>query len=70
VETLQRITPFEAFFDKSKPSGFPRRIMDMTLAKSKIGFAPQVNLEMGLGQVWQWFQLNKNEHLSKQNYFK
>jgi GDP-L-fucose synthase len=69
VETLQMITTFEAFFDVSKPSGFPKRVMDMSLAKSKIGFVPHITLEMGLRQVWKWFQTNKNEHLSKQNYF-
>ena len=70
VETLQKISPFEAFFDISKPSGFPRRVMDMSLAKSKIGFESQITLEMGLRQVLKWFHANKSEHLKKQNYFK
>lgn len=70
VETLQEITPFESFFDISKPSGFPRRIMDMSYAKQRIGFVPQVSLKMGLSQVWNWFTNNKSEHLNKQNYFR
>jgi len=70
VETLQEVTPFKSFYDTSKPSGFPRRIMDMTYAEKRIGFVPQISLKAGLNQVWEWFQINKNEHLSKQNYFK
>lgn len=70
VETLQEVTPFESFFDLSKPSGFPRRIMDMTYAKQRIGFVPQISLKQGLAQVWEWFAKNKTEHLNKQNYFR
>lgn len=70
VETLQEVTPFESFFDTSKPSGFPRRIMDMTYAKQRIGFIPQITLKQGLSQVWDWFSRNQSEHLNKQNYFR
>jgi GDP-L-fucose synthase len=70
VQTLQSITPFNAFFDTSKPSGFPRRIMDMTHASERVGFVPQVTLKEGLQQVWTWYSANIDEHLSKQNYFR
>jgi GDP-L-fucose synthase len=70
VETLQEVTPFESFFDISKPSGFPRRIMDMSYAASRVGFIPQISLKQGLGQVWKWFLKNQGEHLQKQNYFR
>jgi GDP-L-fucose synthase len=70
VETLQEVTSFESFFDTSKPSGFPRRIMDMTYAEERIGFVPQISLKEGLGQVWSWFLNNQNEHLNKKNYFR
>lgn len=70
VETLQEVVPFESFFDTSKPSGFPRRIMDMTYAGKRIGFVPQISLKQGLGQVWKWFSKNQDEHLNKQNYFR
>jgi len=70
VKTLQSITTFNAFFDVSKPAGFPRRIMDMSYANKRIGFIPQVSLKQGLEQVWNWYTSNTNEHLSKQNYFK
>jgi len=70
VETLQEITPFKPFYDISKPSGFPRRIMDITIAGKKIGYKPQVSLKEGLTQTWNWFVENGEEHLKKQNYFR
>jgi GDP-L-fucose synthase len=70
VETLQEITPFKAFFDVEKPSGFPRRIMDMTHASKTTGFVPQITLKQGLANTWNWYKENSEEHLKKQNYFK
>ena len=70
VETLQRVTPFEVFFDTSKPSGFPMRVMDGTKAKSFIGFEPQVTLFEGLKGTWEWFLVNAAEHEKKVNYFR
>jgi GDP-L-fucose synthase len=70
VETLQEISDFEAFFDTSKPAGFPRRIMNIDYAHKTTGFAPQVSLKQGLKQTLEWYQGNSKEHLNKQNYFK
>ena len=70
VETLGEITPFTPFFDTTKPSGFARRIMDITIATAKIGYKPQVSLKEGLAQTWRWFVENGDEHLKKKNYFR
>jgi GDP-L-fucose synthase len=70
VETLQKVTPFEAFFDTSKPPGFPMRVMDGTNAKKVIGFEPQVSLFDGLKGTWEWFITHTNEHEKKVNYFR
>lgn len=70
VETLQKINNFNSFFDTSKPAGFPKRVMDMSYANSRIKFTPQIELYDGLKQVWDWYSANINEHLNKQNYFK
>jgi GDP-L-fucose synthase len=70
VETLQRVTPFEVFFDTSKPSGFPMRVMDGTKAKSVLGFEPKVTLFEGLKGTWEWFLANAVEHEKKVNYFR
>jgi len=70
VQTLQRVAPFEAFFDVSKPAGFPKRVMDGTKAKAKIGFEPQVSLFDGLKDTWEWFLKHADEHDRKVNYFR
>ncbi len=69
VENMQKVTTFNAFFDVSKPSGFPRRIMNIVHANKTVGFSPQVSLKAGLTQTWNWFLNNHNEYLKKQNYF-
>ncbi|MEZ5666621.1 MAG: NAD(P)-dependent oxidoreductase [Alphaproteobacteria bacterium] len=69
VETLQRVTPFNARFDPSKPGGFPRRVMELDHARATVGYDPAVSLEEGLSRTWAWYRTNRAEHLSKQNYF-
>ncbi|MDH5426714.1 MAG: NAD(P)-dependent oxidoreductase [Nitrospirota bacterium] len=69
VETLQRVIPFMAQFDFTKPSGFPRRVMDISLAKTLLGYDPQVSLLEGLQKTWDWYLENHDEYLKRQNYF-
>jgi GDP-L-fucose synthase len=40
VETLHSFLDFNYVFDTGKPSGFPRRVMDITLARDRIGYNP------------------------------
>jgi len=70
VEALHSVVPFNYRFDTSKPSGFPRRVMDITLARQTLGYEPRTSLEDGLRQTWDWYVRNQDEHLKKQNYFK
>ena len=65
-----RISNFNYEFDTSKPSGFPRRVMDLTRAKDWINYNPTTSLSDGLKLTWEWFQENQEEYLNKQNYFK
>jgi GDP-L-fucose synthase len=69
VETLQHIVPFRAHFDHTKPSGFPRRVMDVALGKQLLGYEPQVSLREGLQQTWDWYVEHHDEYLKRQNYF-
>jgi GDP-L-fucose synthase len=69
VETLQAVVPFRAQFDSTKPSGFPRRVMDISLAKNLLGYEPQVSLLEGLQQTWDWYVEHHDEYLKRQNYF-
>ncbi len=70
VAALQAVVPFHAQFDDSKPSGFPRRVMDIALAKRLVGYQPQVSLQEGLQKTWNWYVENHDEYLKRQNYFK
>ena len=70
VETLQKVVPFTYQFDSSKPGGFPRRVMDVSLARETICYNPTTSLEEGLRETWNWFLKNHDEYLNKQNYFK
>ena len=70
VETLHRFIKFNYRFDTSKSSGFPRRVMDISLAKKLIHYNPTTSLEDGLRQTWDWFTENQDEYLKRLNYFK
>jgi GDP-L-fucose synthase len=70
VETLNKFIPFDYRFDDTKSSGFPKRVMDISLAREMLGYDPTVSLIEGLKQTWEWFLVNQEEHLSKKNYFK
>lgn len=70
VETLRSFLTFNYVLDASKPSGFPRRVMDITLARQLIDYQPTTSLKDGLKATWDWFLANQDEYLRKQNYFK
>lgn len=70
VETLHSFIDFNYEFDTTKPSGFPRRIMDISLARKLIHFNPTTTLLEGLKETWDWYVKNQDEYLKKMNYFK
>lgn len=69
VDTLKEFIDFEYEFDTSKPSGFPKRVMDISRAKEWINYNPQTSLREGLELTWNWFMNNRDEYLKRQNYF-
>jgi GDP-L-fucose synthase len=70
VEALHSFIPFNYEFDTSRSGGFPRRIMDISLARETLGYEPQTTLVEGLRKTWDWYVQNTDEHLKKMNYFK
>lgn len=70
VKTLKEILTFKVEFDITKPAGFPKRVMDMTLAKNTIGFEPIYSLKEGLLETVSWYNNNLGSHLKKKNYFR
>ena len=61
---------FNYHFDATKPSGFPKRVMDISLAQEMIEYNPTTSLLDGLKETWNWFINNQDEYLKKKNYFK
>lgn len=54
----------EIRWDTSKPNGQPRRCLDVSRAKSEIGFSANVLLPYGIEQTYKWYLSNKDEILS------
>jgi GDP-L-fucose synthase len=70
LETMKSFIPFEYQFDDSKPSGYPRRVMDISLARQKLGYEPQTSLRDGLMETWTWYLSHRDESVNRFNYFK
>lgn len=69
VETLNSFIDFNYKFDPKKPSGFPKRVMNISLAKKLIHYNPTTSLLDGLKETWNWFNENNDEYLRKKNFF-
>ena len=69
METLNQILDFNYEYDKNKPSGAPKRIMDISKANKELNFYPQTDLKTVLQETIDWYKDNKMDHLKKQNYF-
>lgn len=54
VETLHSFIDFNHRFDVTKPAGFPRRVMDISLARKSLGWQPTTLLSKGLRETWEW----------------
>lgn len=70
VVALNSFLDFNYEFDPTKPSGFPKRIMDISRARETIHYNPTTTLVQGLKETWFWFIKNQREYLKKKNYFK
>lgn len=60
AETIASVTGFngELVFDKTKPDGTPRKLMDVSRLKA-LGWEASVSLSDGLRDVYQWFLENQ-----------
>jgi len=69
VETLRSFLNFNYEFDTTKPPGFPKRVMDISLAEKMINYRPSTTLFDGLKKTWEWFVQNDEEYKNRKNYF-
>ena len=70
VETMASFIDFKYEFDSSKDSGFKVRVMDISNAKSIIGYNPRTSLRQGLEKTWKWFLKNNEITKLRHNYLK
>jgi len=70
VETLHSFLDFNYRFDATKPAGFPKRVMDISLARELIDYNPTTTLVDGLKATWGWYVENRDEYKRKKNYFR
>jgi len=58
VETIARVCEFrgEIRWDRSKPDGQPRRMLDTSRAKRLFGFEAKTGLEAGLRRTVEWYE--------------
>jgi len=69
VDTLRSFINFNCKFDSTKLPGFPKRVMDISLAREMLGYNPTTSLLDGLKKTWEWYIKHPGEHLGKMNYF-
>lgn len=58
----------DVIWDKSKPSGDKKRLMDISRAQA-IGFKPKISIEEGIKQVMKWYKENKSVVNKRYNVF-
>jgi GDP-L-fucose synthase len=65
TEIIAKLTGFQGkiAWDKSKPDGQPRRMLDTTKARKEFQFTAKTNLTVGLTKTIEWYK--ENRHLLK-----
>ena len=60
VEKIRDLTDFKGkvVWDKTKPDGQPRRMLDVSRAKKEFGFRSQTNFDEGLKKTIKWYEDN------------
>ncbi len=56
-------------WDTSKPEGEAVRVLDITLAREKIGYNPKVSLHDGIGETIEWYRENRGKMPEHYNVF-
>ncbi len=62
--------PVKIVWDKNKPTGDKKRLMDTTRAKKFLGFKPSISLEQGIKETIEWYLKNKANLNKRYNVFR
>ena len=69
VSTLHDFLDFNHRFDTTKPSGYSRRVMDISRARDWFNYQPAVGLRDGLEATYSWYMEHLVDGEGRQNYF-
>jgi len=70
VEVISSLIPgLNIKWDTSKPSGEPVRVLDISLAKERLGYKPKVSLKEGISRTIKWYRQNKDKPKKHFNVF-
>jgi GDP-L-fucose synthase len=60
AELIKKLTGFKGkiVWDKTKPDGQPRRMLDVSLARKEFGFSAKTSFEKGLENTINWYTQN------------
>ena len=63
AELIAEITGFKGrlVFDRSKPDGQPRRMLDVSRAESRFGFKATTDFRVGLRRTIEWYRAHRTE---------
>lgn len=61
--------PIKIIWDKTKPKGDKKRLMDIGRAKKFLGFKPKYSLERGIKETIEWYVKNKSDIDTRYNAF-
>lgn len=61
--------PVKIIWDKTKPKGDAKRLMDMKRAKKLLGFKPKYSLGKGIKETIDWYMKNRNDLGKRYNVF-
>jgi GDP-L-fucose synthase len=63
VDLLKKLTKYEGkvLWDKSKPDGQPRRMLDTSLAKREFGFKAKTVFSEGLAKTIDWYLIQQSK---------
>jgi GDP-L-fucose synthase len=68
AEKIQRIARFDGRiqWDRAKPNGQPRRMLDVSRARERIGFEAKTSFDEGLARTVDWYRNHRDELLAKE----
>jgi len=69
AEAIKHVIGTQYIFD-GQSGGYPRRVMDIGLAKKMLGYNPQTTLVDGIYKTWHWLLANPTEHTRRKDYLK